>query len=85
MSVASEGACPTIRSMSVETCSIAIATMDDSKRCVNVVQWSGERPFTYVERSTQEHRSLFRFRVPLSGAIFRSESRGIVDSLALRH
>ena len=31
-----DGTCPTIRPMSVETCSIAIAAMDASKRCVNV-------------------------------------------------
>jgi hypothetical protein len=34
--VSVEGTCPTIRSISVEKCSIAIAAMDDSKRCVNV-------------------------------------------------
>jgi hypothetical protein len=31
-----EGTFPTIRSMSVETCSIAIAAMDDSEACVTM-------------------------------------------------
>lgn len=83
-----EGICPTIRPMSVETCSIAIAAMDDSKRCVNVGQCR-EALFTYVvERLTQGHpspaaRLLLPLPVPLSGAIFRSESRGAAASLTL--
>lgn len=83
-----EGTCPTIRPMSVETCSIAIAAMDDSKRCVNVGQCR-EALFTYVvERSTQGHPSpAARLSPPSSGSALRcnfplrvTRRGGIVDS-----
>lgn len=79
-----EGTCPTIRPMSVETRSIAIAAMDDSRTCECGVpvqrgplhHCNTQHKDIQVRQPRLPHAGFLP--VPLSGAIFRSESRGML-------